>query len=132
MSHIVLGASHFSLLHFILRRLDTFTLCVENKPALVPQYGFTTPSATMPHSTSPPRAPPTSPREPWCEEEFCSSMPTIPLRAIFNCAACIPTFATQTQCIYCHAQTDQHTHAILARTADIHISHAAKGKYIPH
>src|SRR5271168_1608395 len=127
MSHIALGASPFSLLHFILRRLDTFTLCVENKPALVPRYGITTPSATMPHSTSPLRTPPTSPREPWCEEEFCSSISTIPLQAIFNCAACIPTFATHTQCIYRHVQTNQHTHTILARTLDVHISHTEKG-----
>jgi hypothetical protein len=129
---ISLGASHFSLLHFILRHLDTLTLCVDNKRPLVPPDAFTSPSATMPHSTSPPRAPPTSPREPWCEEEFCSSIPTIPLQAIFNCAACIPSFATHTQCVYRHAQTNQHTHTSLARTPDVHISHTVTGKRIPH
>lgn len=85
----------------------------------------------MPHSTSPPQAPPTSLREPWCEEEFCSPVPTIPLQAIFNCAACIPTLAMHTQCIYRHGQTNQHTHTILARTPDVHISHTTNGKYIP-
>ena len=33
---ISLWASHFSLSHFLLRHLDTFTLCVDNQPPLVP------------------------------------------------------------------------------------------------
>ena len=114
----------FSFLHFLLRHPDTLTLYVDNKPSLVPL-------TTMPHSTSP-RPPPTSPHEPWCEEEFCSSIPTIPLQAILNCAACIPTFATHTQCVYRHAQTNQQTHTSLAHTLDVHISHTVTGKRIPH
>ena len=128
MSHIALWGFPLSLLHFISRRLDTFTLGVENKTCSCSRYGFTSPSATMPHSTSPPQAPPTSLHEPWCEEEFCSSLPTIPLQVIFNCAACIPHFTTHTQCIYCHAQTN---HINLAHTPNVDISHTTNGKYIP-
>jgi hypothetical protein len=125
------GLPIFSFLYFLLRHPDTLTLCVDNKPPLVPLDGFIHLSATMPHSTSP-RAPPTSPGEPWYEEEFCSSIPTIPLQAILNCAACIPTFATHTQCVCRHAQTNQQAHTSLARTLDVHISHTTNGKYIPH
>src|ERR1700761_3554734 len=127
MSGIVLEASHFLFLHFLLRHPDT----LDKQTSSCSLEGFIHLSATMPHSTSP-RAPPTSPHEPWCEGEFCSSIPTIPLQAILNCAACIPTFATHTECVYCHAQTNEQTHASLAHTPDVHISHTENGKYISH
>lgn len=41
--HILPWGSPLSLLHFILRRFDTFTLCAENKPALVPD------TVSLPH-----------------------------------------------------------------------------------